>query len=85
MPEYHATDKQILTFWMMLADRKWDDPTELIDGREPRPDYLMHVNHAYRALKAKGYVVRAEMSRIIDDLSCFNGWSVERRMRMART
>lgn len=82
--EYHATENQILTFWKMLADRKWDQPDELIDGRAPRRHYLVYVDNVYRALQDDGYVTKSEMSAILDDLSCFKGWEIARRLRGAR-
>jgi len=83
MTDYHATDKQILTFWKMLADRKWHDLHELIGSKTPRANYLMYIEHAYRALQANGYVVKQEMSKVLDDLACFKGWSIEQRLRDA--
>lgn len=78
----NATDTQILTFWSMLADRRWDDATQILDGRKPRFDYLIYIKNAY--IDVKNHCAdKGELSAVIDDLYCFKGYEVERRYRQA--
>ena len=78
----NASDDQVRTFWAQLADRRWDDPRELIHGRCPRPNYLWYINRAYKSIK-NGTPDKKELSDVIDDLYCFNGYEVEHRLRAA--
>jgi hypothetical protein len=79
-----ATEDQIRTFWAMLADRRWDDRRQLLHNRRPRPNYLAFLELAYKSLQAQQEVTRGHLSAVIDDLYCFKGWEVERRLAAMR-
>ena len=73
---------QISTFWAMLADRKWDDLGQLVNGRRPRSNYLVKIRQVYDLLKEDEQLPTSrDMREVIEDLYCFNGWEVSRRLR----
>lgn len=79
------TEAQISLFWAMLADRKWDDMSELIYGRHPSPDYILNIQACYYGAKAKERTVTCEqLDQALEDLKCFNGWMTETRIRKAQ-
>ena len=78
-----ASVDQISTFWAMLADRRWDNTSQLIPGRKPRWDYRDQIKSAYKHIK-DGSASKQEISDVIEDLYCFKGYEVERRLRNVR-